>query len=263
MSSIRLLINAFLVVPLFACAESNYWDHIQKLSKHSVPQGDVQLEAYLKGLTPTEMLQAVRQCAQYVEKKFPEKDWEASVVNVALVLTFYGTSENGITDDRLNGLLKCMTDGNEGRFFRESLILFIRQRYWKQLTVGQRTQCKVKFLEMLADRKSPVRLRAASCRELSLAIAENHRNIITSDNNVRPLRGDRPKWWNLDDLIRKGEVRLDPETRKALKTLRDETEKIAPTLTALAQDATEAPEVRDRAKAALKTFADLPDAPEP
>jgi hypothetical protein len=39
-------------------------------------------------------------------------------------------------------------------------------------------------------------------------------------------------------------------------------QRITPTLAALSQDATESPEVKDRAQTALKTFANLPVAPE-
>lgn len=262
MLPIRLLISVFLVVPFLAHAESNYWDHIQELSKQSTPQGNPQLEAYLKSLTPSEMLQAARQYSQYAEKKFSEANWEQALVDVDLALAFYGTAQGGLADERLNELLKCVAGENEGRFFRESLVRLLRQRYWRRLTHDQRMQCRQKFFAVLSDKKEPARLRALSCRELSLAIAENHRDIITADKNVKPLRNDKQKWWNLDDLVRKGEVRLDPDTRKSLKSLRDEIANVTPTLTALSQDAAESPEVKDRVQAALKTFADLPVAPE-
>jgi len=261
MLPIRSLISVFLVVPLFVHAESNYWSHIQELSKRSTPQGNPQLETYLKSLTPSEMLQAARQYSQYAEKQFSEENWEQALVDVDLALAFYGTEQGGLADDRLDGLLKCLTDENESRFLRESLARLLRQRYWKHMTDTQRKKCKDIFFTVLVDKKAHGPLRALTCRELSLAIAENHRDIILSDKNVRALRNDKDKWWNLDDLVRKGEVRLDPETRKALKTLQGEIEKITPTLTALSQDAAESPEVKDRAKAALKTFAELPVAP--
>ena len=91
---------------------------------------------------------------------------------------------------------------------------------------------------------------------------KNHRHVIISDKNVGPLRRDKTKWRNLDDLVRRGEVRLDPETRKSLKTLQSEMDKITPTLIALSQDAAESMEVKDQAQTALKTFSDLPVAPE-
>jgi hypothetical protein len=209
------------------------------------------------------MLEAARECCTKAEARVPQERWEEGVLPVGLALAFYGDVEGGIDNDALDSLLDCIASEKEGQLFRESLVGLLRQRYWRPLTSDQRKECKQKLFAVLSDKKTPTRLRALSCRELSLAIAENHRDIILSDKNVRPLRNDKDKWWNLDDLVRKGEVRLDPETRKALKTLRGEIEKITPTLTALSQDAAESPEVKDRAKAALKTFTDLPTAPEP
>lgn len=242
--------------------ETSVWTRIEELSRHDTPQGNPQFEAYLKTLTRLQMLEAARECCERAEARVPQEKWEEGVLPVGLALAFYGNAEGGLADEALNQLLDCIASEKEGQLLRESLVGLLRQRYWRQLTEAQRKQSKERFLAVLSDKKAPVRLRAVSCRELSLAIAENQRDIILSDNNVRPLRNDTEKWRKLDDLIRKGEVRLDPDTRKSLKSLRGEIEKITPTLTALSQDAAESPEVRDRAQGALKTFANLPVAPE-
>ena len=147
-------------------------------------------------------------------------------------------------------------------FFREALVRLVRQRYWEQMTDDQRRRSWHSFLEVLSDKNAPGRLRVMSCRELTQALAESHRRIIISDRNIRPLRSDRSKWQIVNGLVRNGEIRLEPETRKALKTLRDEIAGIMPALTKLSQSADEPPEVKDCARSALKTLADLPAAPE-
>lgn len=242
--------------------ETGVWTRIEELSRHDTPQGNPQLEAYLKTLTRSQMIEAARECCAKAETRVPRERWEEGVLPVALALAFYGDAEGRLDNEALNSLLDRIASEKEGQLFRESLVRLLRQRYWRQLTSDQRKQCKEKFFAVLSDKKAPAELRALTCRELSLAIAENHRDIILSDKNVKPLRSDKQKWWNLDDLIRKGDVRLDPETRKALKTLRGEMEKITPTLTALSQDAAESSEVKDGVQAALKTFSDLPVVPE-
>ena len=263
MRSIGVVISILVVVPLLVQGESNYWNHIQQLVKeYDTPQGNPQLETYLKGLAPDQMLQAAREYSQYAVTKFPAENWAEAVMDVGLTLAFYGTQQGGLADDRLSALLECIADVNEDQFFRESLVRLVRQRYWQQMTDNQRRESRQLFLAVFADKKAPERLRILSCRELAQATAENHRRIIISDKNVRPLRGDKQKWRSINDLVRKGEVRLEPETRKALKALRDEVAKIMPTLTEISQDAAEAPEVKECAQGALKILADLPIAPE-
>ncbi len=51
--------------------------------------------------------------------------------------------------------------------------------------------------------------------------------------NVRTLRNDKQKRQRVDDLVRTAEVRLEPETRKALKALQDEITNITLPLTEL------------------------------
>ncbi|MDI6809945.1 MAG: hypothetical protein QME66_13415 [Candidatus Eisenbacteria bacterium] len=259
---LRILFACCLLGPSLLHGETSVWTRIEELLQHDTPQGNPQLEAYLKTLTRPQMIEAARECCKKAEARVPEATWEGCAIPVSIALLFYVDADGGLAKDALNSLFDCIASEKEGQLIRESLVGLLRQRYWRQLTTDQRKQCKQKFFTVLSDKNAPVRLRALTCRELSLAIAENHRDIILSDKNVRPLRNDKQKWWNLDDLIRKGEVRLDPETRKALKTLRKEIQDITPTLTALSQDAAESPEVGGRAKGALKTFADLPVVPE-
>ena len=261
-SRLLLLISALMIAPIFAQAESNYWSHIQELVKFDTPKGNPRLEAYLKGLKPDEMLQAAREYSEYAQKKIPEDNWAVASFNVGLALGFYEPVEGGLTDEKLDILLKCITDENEGRFFRESLARLVRDRYWPRLTESQRKKARQTFLSVLLNKKVPVRLRALTCRELGLVLSENYQNIILSDKNVQPLRNDKEKWRNLNDLVRKGEVQLDPETRKSLKAIRDEIETITPTLSTLSNDANESPEVKDRAQKALKSLGELPDVSE-
>ena len=96
-----------------------------------------------------------------------------------------------------------------------------------------------------------------SCRELTQALAENHRRVIISDKNIRPLRSDRQKWQNINDLIRDGEIRLEPEARKALKAVADEIARITPVLAALSKDDAETPEVKGLAQSSLEILVNL------
>jgi len=259
---IHLLLACGLLVPAMLYGETNVWTRIEELSRYGTPQGNPQLEAYLKTLTRPQMLQAARECCEKAKIRVPQEKWEEGVLPVGLALAFYEDEKGGLANDDLNRLLDCIASEKEGQLFRETVLRLLRQKYWKQMTEGQRKQCKQQLFAVLSGKNSPVRLRALTCRELSLAIAEEHRDIITADKNVKPLRSDKQKWWNLDNLVRQGEVRLDPDTRKSLKSLRDEIANITPTLTALSQDAAESSEVQDCARTALKTFADLPVAPE-
>lgn len=263
MKDTKLLAGIFLAAQLLVYGADHHWNHIQRLVKeHDSPQGNPQLETYLKSLTPDQMIQAAREYSQYAANKFPADNWAEAVMDVGLALTFYGTDQGGLTNDRLCVLLQCIADKNENDFFREALVRLVRQRYWEQMTDDQRRRSRLSFLEVLSDKNAPGRLRVLSCRELTQALAERHRRIIISDRNIRPLRSDRSKWQNVNGLVRNGEIRLEPETRSALKTLRAEIADITPALTKLSQSADEPPEVKDCARSALKTLADLPVAPE-
>ena len=178
-------------------------------------------------------------------------------MDVGLTLTFYGTDQVGLANDRLRVLLQCIADKNENDFFREALVRLVRQRYWEQMTDAQRRQSRQSFLEVLSDKNTPGRLRVLSCRELTQALAENHRRVIISDKNIRPLRSDRQKWQNINDLIRDGEIRLEPEARKALKAVADEIARITPVLAALSKDDAETPEVKGLAQSSLEILVNL------
>ncbi|HMO51627.1 MAG TPA: hypothetical protein PKE26_10435 [Kiritimatiellia bacterium] len=258
-----LLTGIFLATQLLVYGAGDHWNHIQRLVKeYDTPQGNPQLETYLKSLTPDQMLQAAREYSQYAANKFPTDNWAEAVMDVGLTLTFYGTDQGGLANDRLRVLLKCIADKNENDFFREALVRLVRQRYWEQMTDDQRRQSRQTFLEVLSDKNAPGRLRVLSCRELTQALAENHRRVIVSDKNIRPLRSDRQKWQNVNGLVRDGEIRLEPETRNALKAINEEIAAITPALARLSQDDAETPEVKEQAQSALKAFADLPVAPE-
>lgn len=247
---------------LYTYGEGAYWGHIQLLLKeYDTPQGNPQLEAYLKTLTPDQMLQGAREYSRYAANKFPTDNWAEAVLDVGLTLTFYGTEQGGLENDRLRVLLKCIADNNDNDFLREALVRLVRQRYWEQMTDAQRRQSRQAFLEVLSDKNAPGRLRVLSCRELTQALAENHRRIIVSDENIRPLRSDRKKWQNVNGLVRDGEIRLEPETRNALKAIADEIAGVTPVLAALSKDDAETPEVKEQAQSAMKALADLPVAP--
>lgn len=260
---IRILLVCCLLGPSLLYGETSVWTRIEELSQHDTPQGNPQLENYLKTLTRQQMLEAARECCKKAEARVPQERWEEGVLPVSLALAFYGDEEGKLSDGALNQLLDCIASENEGLLFRETVLSLLRQKYWEQMTDVQRRQCKQRFIVVLSDQSMPARLRALSCRELSLAIAENYRSIIISDKNVRPLRDDKTKWSNLNNLIRSGEIQLDPETHNELKLLSTEIEDITPTIDALSQDAAESPEVKNRAQNALKTLADLPVAPAP
>lgn len=77
------------------CGGSNYWDRIYELAKYNTPTGNPRLEAYLKSLSPSEMLQAAREYSKYAETNFSEECWAAVELNVIFILPFYG-SEDGV-----------------------------------------------------------------------------------------------------------------------------------------------------------------------
>ena len=261
MMTSRLLMCILLFAPLVVFGETNHWDRIQELMKVGTPQGNPQLEGYLKDLPSDQMLQAAREFCQFAQSKYPEADWPQATSVLLIVLAFYGTEKGELVDDRFDGLLKSIIDANEGPFFREALVRILRERYWSHLRDPQRKKCETVFLSLLKNRKTPTRLRSLSCRELELSLAECYRHVIAMDINVKPLRSDKEKWRNLNDLVRKGNVKLGSQTLKLLKSIRNDIDAIVPSLSSVLQDETEPPTVRERAKCALGTFADLPVVP--
>ncbi len=259
---LRVLLACCLLGPTLLYGETSVWSRIEELSQFDTPQGNPQLEAYLKTLTRPQMLEAARECCKKAETRVPQERWEEGVLPAGLALAFYGNQEGGLSAVALDQLLDSVASEDEGELFRETMLRLLRQRYWEQMTDAQRRQSRQSFLAALSDAKAPVRLRVLNCRELAHATAENHRRIIISDKNVQPLRNDKQKWRSVNDIVQKGEVHLEPETRKALKALRDEIANITPTLIELSQGADEPSEVKDCARSALKTLTDLPVAPE-
>ena len=111
----------FLVAQLLVYGAGHHWNHIQRLVKeHDSPQGNPQLEMYLKSLTPDQMIQAAREYSQYAADKFPADNWAEAVMDVGLTLTFYGTDQGGLTNDRLRVLLQGISNKNENDFFQGS-----------------------------------------------------------------------------------------------------------------------------------------------
>ena len=257
-SSIQVLIVCSLLGPALLYGETNTWAKIEALSLLDTPQGNLQLETYLRTLSRAEMLEAARECCAKAEKRIPEVRGEEGVLPVGIALAFFGTQEGRLTDAELGLLLHSIASKNEGLLFRETVLRLLRQRYWSQMTAEQRQQSRHLFLEEVSDQTVSITLRILSCQQLVQAMSEAHRRIIISDKNVRPLRTDRQKWMRLDDLLRKREITLEPDTCTALKIIRDEIENITPTLTKLSQDTATPTEVKDCAKSALKTLGDLP-----
>lgn len=258
----RCLLICILFAPFIACAESNLWSRIEELSRNDTPRGNPPLEAFLKKLTPSEMLQAARECCLKAETRVPKEKWEEGVLAVSIALTFYGDAEGGLTDAALNALLSCVGSDKEGALFRELLLRLLHERYWQQLAASQQQQGKKMLLAILVDRKSPDRLRCLSCEVLTSAIVDAYTNVIYSDTNVRPLRNDKAKWRNLNSLIKSGEVTLDSETRKSLKIIRGEIQSTVAVLKTVSEATDESSEVKARISIALKAFDELPEVPE-
>lgn len=256
MISVRLIAFALLLALFPAYAESDPWGSIQELMKQDTPQGNPQLETYLRSLTPADMIEAARQYAAQEAKKVPEAQWAEASMGVGLVLAYFGTDKGALPDDRLDTILKCIGDGGEGPFFRESLARALGGSYWKQLTAKQREESKQCLAKVLVDRKAAPRLRAYSCRALGLPIAEEYRSVVLGDGNVRALGKDKRQ--NLDALIRAGDVRLTTETLTSLQKVRKEVDTMTVTFSSLRRDDNEPKEVRDQAKVVLDAFAKLP-----
>lgn len=257
-----LLVAFALLNSITLFGETGFWMKIEELSKHGTPQGNPQLEAYLKNLTQPQMLQAARECCEKAESRIPIEKWEEGVLPVSLALTYYGGQSDTLSDNDLKQILNIISSDNEKQLFRESLVGFLCQKYWPRLTTAQRTECRSFFLRLFLDNKVPLRQRKINGRELQNAIDFEYRQIIYLDKNVRPLRNDKEKWRNLDNLVRKGEIQFTPETYKSLKSIQDEIQCITISLSKLTQDATESPEVKDQIQRALKAFANLPVPPE-
>lgn len=254
---LRMLVACFLFGSSLIYGDLSVWIRIEELSQFDTPYGNPELEDYLKTLTRPQMIEAARECCSKAATRVPQEKWAYGALPVSIALTFYGNREGGLSDDALNQLLECVTSEHEGNLFRETLVRVLRQRYWEQITDAQRRRCKQSFLEVLSDSNAPGRLRTLSCRELTQALAENHRRVIISDKNIRPLRSDRQKWQNVNSLVRDGEVRLEPETCEALKVVVDEIAGVTPVIAALSKDDAETPEVKGQARSALEILANL------
>lgn len=255
---LKVFITCCFLGPFLIYGETSVWTRIEYLSQFDAPQGNPQLENYLQTLTHLQMLDAARECCSKATTRVPQEKWEEGVIPVGIALAFYGNREGGLSGDSLRRLLDCIASEHEGELFRETLVRVVRQRYWEQMTDAQRRQSRQSFLEVASDKNAPERLRVLSCRELTQALAENHRRVIVSDKNVRPLRSDRQKWQNVNSLVRSGEVCLDPATHDALKVLTDEIMGVTPVLSALSDDDTESSAVRAQAASALRQLAELP-----
>jgi hypothetical protein len=250
------LVCCFLSLSL-VYGEASVWLRIKELSQFDTAQGNPQLEAYLQTLTRPQMLEAGRECCKQATDRIPQERWEEGVLPMALILSFYANQDGALSEDALNQLLDCLASENEMALFRETILRLLRQRYWEQLTENQYKQSRQCFLAIFLDKKTPERLRVLSCHELAQALAENHRRIIISDTNVQLIRNDKQKWRKIDELVQRGDIRLESETLKALDVLQDKITNITSRLTKLSQDSVESEQIKDAVKNALKILSHL------
>lgn len=115
---VRTLLACCLLGPSLLYGETSVWTRIEELSRYETPQGNPQLEAYLKTLTRQQMLEAARECCAKAEQRVPRERWEEGVLPVGIALWFYGDAEGGLPDDALNQLLDCIVSEKEGQLFR-------------------------------------------------------------------------------------------------------------------------------------------------
>ena len=245
--------------PFPLLAETNLWSRIRELSGHGTPQGALEREAFLRTLSPAQMLQAAREYCELSEVNVQKEDRDGeSVGPVGVALGFYGNQDGSLSDDALNTLLGCIESGKEGEVFRESLLLLLRQRYWMHLTEKQRNESKEVFFALLSDDSAPTQLRVWTCREIELAIADEYRRVTYTDKNVSAVNNKKLSWSDRDDLIRSGEIHLDPETKQSWKAIRTEIERILPKLSALSNDSDVSPNLKAMAQHAIESFTKLP-----
>lgn len=256
---INMKILCILIITIFfnistTWASSGYWPKISELSKQGTPRGNPALEKYLKSLTEEQMLIALRECCEEAEKNVPKEKWEQVVLPAMIVLNFYGDRKGRLSDEDLDNLLILIADKKEGELFREALVRVLYEKHWGQLNKNQNKRSIKTLSSLLNDKGVSLRLRILCCRKLELRFGRDYRKIIYADDNVRRLRNDKEKWRNLFNLLDIGKVRINNETKKALLSLKEQSDDYTTILVKILKDETEPPDLKKRVQKSLNAI---------
>lgn len=231
-------------------ADGDCLSNIEKLEKEGTPQGNPQLVQYLKSLTRKQMLQAAREYCRKYETEISETDWPVAVPAILVILSQY---EDGgkIKDVDLSDLIGCVMDVNEGRFFRESLIVIVFDYYWSKGIIGE-SQRKIvieKLLPLIFSKEQPWQIRLLISQRYKLILDDEYYSIIYSDDNVKEFKknADKNKIRNLFNLIKNGDVKLKPNTQEKIGLFNEQVEQFKDKYMIVLKDTQESTEFKKRA----------------
>jgi len=271
-------ILAFMIVCHLAQGGTNQWATIVDLIKDRSPEGSAKYTAYMKSLTPEQMLQAAREaCEMATTTETPERAAMGSLYYVPIALRFYGSPTGELTEQRLRLVLECIGNERESSLFRERLMTQLESYYNIHLTYDQRTECVRLFSTVSANPETPRSVRAMCCTAWMSLLTHDYIHLLNLDSNVRKANRDwyESAYRNLvstagrdveislpaDELIQTGDLALDPATLQALEPYRKELEQAKTQIGRLASDTNNPPELRRQVESAFQHLVDLPEPP--
>lgn len=242
---------------------TDVWTQIRSFD--NPPEGNPDLIAFLKSLSPAQMLTAARQASDEAAKFASDGERAAAGdFNVIFCLEYY--FENSADRDMAaQRLLAIVSDKTESPWFRRAILVAIssgRKTSFLDSLISYVTGRMPAFTEalegVLTDPQENPWVRRAGIESMHSLISEQARVVYMSDSNVLALNRRTGRAVAVGEMVRSGELTLTDRTKKALEPIETRVHANAELLGQILGNEDESKELRLAAKRALKGYLRLP-----
>lgn len=244
------------------------WNRILSLMEEGTTHGNAEPVAFLKSLSPQEMLLGARQACEEVARRSAEmQDMpppDVATMYVTVCLTYY--FDKSSVDEGARKLLDIAADTGESPFLRQALVgrmcgkpkSRFQQTFQTYVDV-HRSEAYAMLERILTNQRENGLVRNQAMRSFALQLGKQASEIIESDSNVREVVKEKRKHSDhvvfVNVLVRSGEATLTEETLKALKPIEARIRAYIKLLgTILADEENEPEDLRKQARRRLEGY---------
>jgi hypothetical protein len=235
------------------------------LAAKGTAHGNPELDAFLRSLTPEEMLICARQGCDEALARTDEAE-SAAVCGSAVVECLVYYFDNSVSKDRAaRVLLDIVADENESPLLRRGIIgcMMLSQgvefgNVFRSFALSHIVEVERLHLQIINDSSQNSHLRYKAIHVLASLLDEEARLVYSSDPNVRAVAEHTRQVVRVGDLVRAGKLELAPETMEKLTPIEERIITNAALLTRIAGDQNEPMHLRQHAQRMLRSFQSQP-----
>jgi len=241
------------------------WDRYRTLAATGTAHANPELEAFLKSLTPEQMLAAARHgCdeAEVIDDPYGRAAACASAI-VAFLSNYFDNSPS--EEEGARALLQIIANDAESPWLRYGVVACLSLskgvefgNTFRHFAIVQIEQVQALLSKIIADPAENHLLRAQAIQALSSMITDQARAVYNNDPNVRAENRRTGQVVHVGRMVRAGELQLAPETVNAMKPIEERLLDNARLLGQIAADQNEDEHVRKHARRALEGYRDQP-----